>query len=150
MRYLPIARFVMVRERGPEYDSRPFMTDGRRAAAIFRSYLMPGCEEPAVEHFVVAALSIKHRVLSLHTVGVGCLSSTIVHPREVFAHAIAERAAGIIACHNHPSGDPTPSPDDIALTKRLADGGALLGIPVLDHLILGDESHVSLKERGVI
>ena len=102
------------------------------------------------EVFVIAMLTVRHRVLGLHTVSVGCLTSSLVHPREVFRPAImAGFCAALLLAHNHPSGDPEPSAEDLALTRRLAAAGTLLGIEVLDHLILGEAGRfVSLKERG--
>jgi DNA repair protein RadC len=81
---------------------------------------------------------------------VGCLTSSLVHPREVFQEAIVSRAAAIILFHNHPSGDPEPSAEDLSLTRRLASAGTLLGIEVLDHVVLGAGRVVSLKDRGVL
>ena len=83
-------------------------------------------------------------------VSVGCLTSSLVHPREVFKEALAARAAGLILFHNHPSGDPEPSAEDLALTRRLAQAGQLMGVEVLDHLVLGAGRFVSLKERGLL
>jgi len=85
-------------------------------------------------------------------VSIGCLNSSVVHPREVYKVAVLGNAAAIVACHNHPSGDAEPSADDVSLTRRLAAAGALMGIELLDHIILGDGTGawVSLKERGVL
>jgi DNA repair protein RadC len=103
------------------------------------------------EVFVVALLTVRHRVLGLHTVSVGCLPSSLVHPREVFKPAILAGSAALLLAHNHPSGDPEPSAEDIALTRRLTSAGQLLGIEILDHLILGEAGRfVSLRERGVL
>lgn len=148
---LPSIRFVMVRERGPEYESRPALRAGTDAIKVFRDYLGYGRgEEPAVEVFVAAYLSVRHKVIALHTISTGCLTSSLVHPREVFAPALTLRASAIVLAHNHPSGDPEPSAEDISLTRRLAQGGCLMGIEVLDHVVLGDGRAVSLHERGVI
>lgn len=80
----------------------------------------------------------------------GCLTASLVHPREVFREALAARAAALVLFHNHPSGDPEPSAEDLSLTRRLVSAGTLLGIEVLDHLVLGAGRFVSLKERGVV
>lgn len=93
-------------------------------------------------------LDIKHRVIGEHVVSVGHLSGAPVHPRELFREAVRRSSAAIVIAHNHPSGDPTPSGDDLALTKRLRNAGELLGIEVLDHVIIGDGAHFSLKESG--
>ncbi|MBT2290503.1 DNA repair protein RadC [Paenibacillus albidus] len=100
------------------------------------------------EHFVCLFLNTKNHVLAQETLSMGSLNASIVHPREVFRAAIKCSSASIICAHNHPSGDPTPSPEDIALTKRLQQAGEIIGIDVLDHLIIGDSSFVSLKEKG--
>ncbi len=101
------------------------------------------------EHFVVIALNTKNRVLSIKTISIGSLNSSIVHPREVFSNAIKIGASSIILVHNHPSLDPTPSKEDIRVTKRLVEVGEIVGIKVLDHIIIGD-SYVSLRERGLM
>jgi DNA repair protein RadC len=102
------------------------------------------------EEFWVLACDTKNRVTSESMITRGTLDASFVHPRDVFAFAILANAASIILVHNHPSGDPEPSPEDIALTRRMADGAHLLGIPVLDHLIIGAATYVSLAERGVV
>jgi DNA repair protein RadC len=102
------------------------------------------------EHFVAFYLDARNRVLARETISVGSLSASIVHPREVFAPALERRAASIIIVHNHPSGDPEPSDDDLALTRRLVEVGLLLGIEVLDHLVIGHGIYVSLKSRGLM
>jgi DNA repair protein RadC len=112
--------------------------------------LGPTLRDEKREHFIALLLDTKNGVLRSKTISVGDLSSSIVHPREVFTEAIRHSAASIIVCHNHPSGDPTPSPEDIAVTKRLIDAGELLGIEVLDHIVLGDNRWASLKEKGLI
>jgi DNA repair protein RadC len=102
------------------------------------------------EHFVAFLLDARNRVLARETISVGTLSASLVHPREVFAPAIERRAAAIIVVHNHPSGDPEPSADDLALTRRLVQAGILVGIEVLDHLVIGHGTYVSLKSRGLM
>lgn len=102
------------------------------------------------EHFVVIFLDTKNYVIGKKTIFIGSLNKAIVHPREVFKEAIKRSSASIICAHNHPSGDPTPSEQDIGLTHRLYEAGELIGIKVLDHLIIGDEQFVSLKEKGYI
>jgi DNA repair protein RadC len=100
------------------------------------------------EHFVGFYLNARNQLLARTLVSVGSLSASIVHPREVFEPAIVRGAAGVIVAHNHPSGDPEPSPEDIAVTRRLADAGTLLGIELLDHVIVAERGEVSLKARG--
>jgi DNA repair protein RadC len=100
------------------------------------------------EHFVCLFLNTKNHVIGQETLSMGSLNASIVHPREVFRAAIKRSSASIICVHNHPSGDPTPSPEDIHLTHRLAEAGSIIGIEVLDHIIIGDFKFVSLKEQG--
>lgn len=100
------------------------------------------------EHFVCLYLNTKNQVIHKQAVFIGSLHASIVHPREVYREALKRSAASIIAVHNHPSGDPTPSREDIEVTKRLAECGKIIGIDLLDHLIIGDNKFVSLKEKG--
>ena len=93
-------------------------------------------------------LDTKHRLIRTAVLSIGSLDTTIVHPREVFREAAAASAAAIVLFHNHPSGDPTPSPDDLALTARLMDAGAVMGIGVLDHVILAESRYFSVAEAG--
>lgn len=102
------------------------------------------------EHFVVLFLNTKNRVIGRQTLSIGSLNASIVHPREVFRAAIRRSSASILCAHNHPSGDPTPSPEDLQLTRRLAEAGELVGIELLDHIVIGDNRFVSLKELGVM
>lgn len=100
------------------------------------------------EHFVCLFLNTKNHVIGQETLSMGSLNATVVHPREIFRAAIQRSSASIICVHNHPSGDPTPSPEDIQLTARLSEAGEIVGIDVLDHIILGDRQYISLKEKG--
>lgn len=113
-------------------------------------YLLPRYGARPVETFGLLALDVRHRLKKEAVVSVGCLTSSLVHPREVFQEAVVARAAALILFHNHPSGDPEPSAEDIALTRRLASAGTLMGIEILDHVILGAGRFVSLKQRGVL
>jgi DNA repair protein RadC len=101
------------------------------------------------EHFVVLCLDTRNRLIGSRLVSVGSLDTSIVHPREVFKEAVSSCAASVIFAHNHPSGDPEPSKEDIELTRRLAKAGEIMGIDVLDHIIVCDESHLSLKARSL-
>jgi DNA repair protein RadC len=102
------------------------------------------------EHFIVVLLNARHEVLGIETVHIGSLNASIVHPREAFLPAVLASAASVIFVHNHPSGDPDPSPEDITITKRLKEAGDILGIGVLDHIIIGTYGVTSLREKGVI
>ena len=101
------------------------------------------------EHFLVILLDTRSRLIKVAEISVGSLDGSIVHPREVFKEAISATAASVIFVHNHPSGDPTASEDDVRLTKRLAEVGEIVGIDVLDHIIIGDKKFLSLKQEGL-
>jgi DNA repair protein RadC len=113
-------------------------------------YLMEEMRNLKKEHFVCLFLNMKNQVMGKETIFVGSLNASIVHPREIFRSAIKRSSASIICLHNHPSGDPTPSPEDIQVTKRLCEAGELMGIDVLDHIIIGDQTYISLKEKGLL
>ncbi|WP_058302213.1 RadC family protein [Gorillibacterium timonense] len=113
-------------------------------------FLMEDMRYLQKEHFVCLFLNTKNRVIARETLSMGSLNASIVHPREVFLAAIKRSSASIICVHNHPSGDPTPSPEDIELTDRLKEAGDIIGIDVLDHIVLGDRTFVSLKEKGYL
>ena len=102
------------------------------------------------EQFIIACLNTKNEPTNISVVSVGSLNKAIVHPREVFKTAILSNAASVMAFHNHPSGETTPSQQDIQLTNRLYEVGELLGIKLLDHLIIGDRTFTSLKEKGYL
>ena len=102
------------------------------------------------EKFLVLSLNSKNQLLNVETVFVGTLNSTVVHPREIFKSALKHAAAGIIVAHNHPSGDPTPSREDISATMTIKEAGQVMGIPLLDHLIIGHGRWTSLRANGVI
>jgi DNA repair protein RadC len=145
------ARLVAALELGSR-----LVAEGRGEAPCFRTpedagrYLLPRYAARPVETFGLLALDVRHRLRREAVVSVGCLTSSLVHPREVFQEAVVARAAALVLFHNHPSGDPEPSAEDLALTRRLAAAGTLMGIEVLDHVVLGAGRFVSLKQRGVL
>lgn len=102
------------------------------------------------EYFVEICVNTKNKPIAIHTVSIGTLYSATVHPREVFKAAVLSNAAAIILGHNHPSGDPSPSREDIDITKRLSDAGEILGITIMDHIIIGNGKGYSLKEKGLM
>lgn len=102
------------------------------------------------EHFMALLLNVKNRVLAREIISIGTLNTSSVHPRELFKPAVRRSAASVILVHNHPSGDPSPSNEDLEVTRRLVEAGKILGIQVLDHLIIGDKEFVSLKAMGHI
>ncbi len=112
------------------------------------SYLMEEMRYYKKEYFKIILLDAKNFIISLEEVSVGSLSASIVHPREIFHLPVKKSAAAIILAHNHPSGDPYPSNEDLEITTRLVKAGNLLGIVVLDHIIVGEEKYLSFKEMG--
>lgn len=134
---------------------------GRRVARLSREtsprflepqdtadYLMDRLRFLRQEHFVVLHLDTKNRLIGEETVSIGSLDTAIVHPREIFKTAVKRSAASIICAHNHPSGDPMPSFEDIEVTRRLVEAGRILGVEVLDHVVIGENCYVSIKEKG--
>jgi DNA repair protein RadC len=113
-------------------------------------YYRPRMKDLKKETFRCALLDTKNKIIKEEVVSIGSLSTSIVHPRDSFKSAIRESAAAVIFIHNHPSGDVKPSQEDILLTKRLVQAGDVLGIQVLDHIIIGDGSHFSFKDQGMI
>jgi DNA repair protein RadC len=112
--------------------------------------IYPRLREEKKEMFIELCLDTKNQVIKEETISIGSLNANVVHPREVFKIALAESAAHIIVAHNHPSGDPAPSREDIEITKKLVETGSIMGITVLDHVIIGDGRHFSMKEAGHI
>jgi DNA repair protein RadC len=127
-----------------EPTDRPQLLTPREVAM----YLLPEFGARPVEQFGIVLLDVKHRLIRTTVLTVGTLDRSVVHPREVFREAASARAAGIVLFHNHPSGDPTPSADDLSLTNRLVAAGTLMGIDVLDHVILTATRFVSVRELG--
>lgn len=121
-----------------------------RTAVEVYEILRPDLEQADQEHFIAILVDGKHRPIRRVLIGLGTVASVDVHPREAFREAIRSSACALFFAHNHPSGDPEPSPDDLSLTARLRDVGRLVGIPVLDHVIIAREGYVSLAERGLL
>jgi DNA repair protein RadC len=127
-------------------QARPYFGDSRQAGR----YLLPLYGSSSVEVFGALLLDVRHRLVRELVVSIGCLTGSLVHPREVFKEAVVSRAAYVLLFHNHPSGDPEPSDEDARLTKRLVEAGVLLGVEVVDHLILGAGGFISLRQRGLL
>ena len=142
---IPAVKIQLVKDGTINAAERPYISTPEDAAAIMR----PVVELLAEERMYVMLLSTKNRVNAIQEVSVGSLNASVVHPREIFKAAFLSNAAALILVHNHPSGDPTPSHEDVALTKAIVEAGKILDIPVLDHVIMGDR-YKSLKEMGVI
>lgn len=141
-----IVTIKMIREGSVLYDVRKISSPAD-AVELGRLFL----EDSDREQLVVCCLDTKNQPQSVNIASVGSLNSSIVHPREVFKAAVLSNAASILIFHNHPSGDPTPSNEDISITKRLKEAGKLMGIELLDHIIIGSEGrYCSLKEKDIV
>lgn len=144
---------VTKKKRPPSYKSEtrmPLTARGKRLGCSSEVWTeMKDLASSDREHLVAFDLDVRHRIIGgRRIVSIGCLTGVEAHPREVFKPAITNGAAAMIVCHNHPSGDPTPSREDIVLTKRLREVGDLVGITLLDHVVVATDGFVSLAERG--
>ena len=140
-----IVTIKMVKDSSFLYGKRK-ITSPTDAYEMGRNF-MDGADR---EELVVCCLDTKNQPLAINVVSIGSLNSSVIHPREVFKAAILSNSASIILYHNHPSGDPTPSTEDYAATQRIVECGKLMGIELLDHVIIGDGSFYSMKEKGII
>jgi DNA repair protein RadC len=132
-------------DAGADEKTKPILKSPEDVAAVVRSQL----KGKKKEHFVVLCLDTRNRLISCRPVSIGSLDTNIVHPREVFKEAVSCSAASVIFVHNHPSGDPEPSKEDVELTKRLVKAGEIVGIEVLDHIVVCDRRYLSLKARNL-
>lgn len=136
----------LVREQGPFYQAK--ITSSEDVVNLVNGQLdLENCDR---EHFIAIYMDRKGKVNAISTISIGSASSTIVHPREVFKPAMLASAASVILVHNHPSGEPTPSSEDIDITRRLIEAGNILDIKVLDHVIVGYGNNISLKSKGLM
>lgn len=142
---LQVVRIALVKERPLLYEGQRLTAPGQIRAA-FQSLL----GDADREYCVVFMLDGKNRISSCNIASIGSLNQAIVHPREVFKAAILSNAAAIIVAHNHPSGDPAPSREDREITRRLKEVGDVIGIRLLDHVIVGDDSYLSFTEQGLL
>ncbi len=145
MKRIAVVRVELVKEKN-------LLVENKRITSPETAYeiLMKHLGRPDREHFVMMCLNTKNEVTHIHTVSIGTLNTTLIHPRELFKTAILTNSAAIIIAHNHPSGDPTPSRQDIETTNRLDKAGEILGINILDHIICGSNSFTSLKAEGLM
>jgi DNA repair protein RadC len=107
-------------------------------------------KDKAKEHFKLILLNTRNKIIGLSTISIGTLNASLVHPREVFKDAIRHSASSVVVAHNHPSGNPEPSEEDLKITRRLVESGKILGIEVLDHIIIGKNAFISLKTKGLL
>ena len=144
---IPVYRVALVRERSLSQLQRPQIRGSYDAAQVLAAYLADADRE----HLVVLMLNPKHRLIGINTVSVGCLTTSLAHPRELFKPAIVANAAAVIVGHNHPSDDPALSAQDTSLSHRLHAAGELLGIRLLDHVIIGEADRwYSFQDAGVL
>lgn len=113
-------------------------------------YFIPKLLHETKEHFMIAILNTKNRIIATPIISIGSLSASIVHPREIFREALKYPCAAIILVHNHPSGDPNPSREDISCTEKIVKAGKIMDIPILDHLIIAQHNYLSMKDKGLI
>ena len=136
---------LVLKEEYKEYETRPRMSSPEKVYEILKP-MFPVDKEA----FFLLSLNTKNGITAIRTISIGSLNANIVHPRDVFRAALIDNAAHIIVAHNHPSGDPTPSREDIDITKKLVETGKIIGIAVLDHVIIGEGRHFSMQETGHI
>ncbi len=139
----PVFEEIAISEEMTKYFEGNSLRNSRDIYELF-SYL----SRETKEHFIAIHLDTKNKIVCVDTISIGSLTSSIVHPREVFKSVLLSSAASIAIVHNHPSGTPEPSKDDINITKRLKEAGDFLGIPVIDHIIIGNGCYISLIEKG--
>ena len=142
---LPRYRVSLVREGSRSSDHNAIRSPEDVFAIMDSEY-----ENAVVETAQMLALDTKNKVIGIFSLSIGSLNASIIHPRDVFQRAILSNAASVILVHNHPSGDPTPSPEDMELTRKLVEAGKMLDITVLDHVIVGEGAYISMKEHGNI
>jgi DNA repair protein RadC len=128
-------------------DLVPF--DIKNPEAVVKA-IRASVQDKAKEHFKLILLNSRNRVIGISTISIGTLTTSLVHPREVFKEALLHSAASVVLAHNHPSGDPEPSEDDLKITKKLVESGKILGIEVIDHIIIGKTNFYSFREKGLI
>ena len=143
---VPLYTTRLVREHTFSFPERTQVCSPEAVAAVLRSYF----ESRDREEFVVCLLDTANTLIGLHVASVGGLAASIVEPRQVFKAAVLANAASLLLAHNHPSGNPEPSREDVEITKRLVETGRLMGIPVHDHLIITGDGYTSLAERGLM
>lgn len=140
--YIPIVKLKMVKEKGLPYGEKKL--DGPEKVVELASLLLDGADR---EYLLVISVNAKTQPLALEIVSIGSVDTAFAVPRETFKHVVLSNAAGIFLVHNHPSGDCKPSKEDMQITKRMERAGEILGIPVIDHVVIGEREFYSLKER---
>jgi DNA repair protein RadC len=146
MKYIPVYRVELVRDRSLQMEPATKLESATQVASLIRDELLKADREK----LLCLMLNSRHALVGMEVVSVGTLTASLAHPREIFKGAILKNAAGIILAHNHPSGDPSPSEEDLRLTKRISQAAGLLGIELLDHLIVAEQGSYSFKTAGTL
>ena len=133
-----------------ELEKEPHKADDITDPQAVVRAIRASIKDKAKEHFKLIILNTRNKIIAITNVSTGTLSASLVHPREVFRDAIRYSASSVVLAHNHPSGDPEPSEEDLRITRRLIDAGRIIGIDVLDHIIIGKDNFTSFKEKGLI
>jgi DNA repair protein RadC len=141
------ACFELAKRENLEADEESF--DIKNPEAVFK-LMSSSIKDKAKEHFKLILLNSRNKKIGISTISIGTLTTSLVHPREVFKDAIMHSAASVILAHNHPSGDPEPSEDDLKITRKLVESGKILGVEVIDHIIIGKTNFYSFREKGLI
>jgi DNA repair protein RadC len=141
------ACFELAKRENLEADEESF--DIKNPEAVFK-LMSSSIKDKAKEHFKLILLNSRNKKIGISTISIGTLTTSLVHPREVFKDAITHSAASVILAHNHPSGDPEPSEDDLKITRKLVESGKILGVEVIDHIIIGKTNFYSFREKGLI
>jgi len=153
-KYIRVKNVYVIREETENYDPHIRWNSPEKVAKLLHGVFKT--LDDTREHFLCVTLNTKNELIEVNVISIGSINSNIVHPREVFYAAIADKAVSIILCHNHPSGDTAPSQNDIDITRKLVEGGRIIGIDVLDHIIIGEgpmkdrHAFLSTKEQNLI
>ena len=146
---ITLNKIILVKESAHRYNLQTRTIHGPADAAHVINTVL-NLQNEAQEVLVALLLNTKNDIVGIQEISRGSLSASIVHPREVFKAAILHNAAAIILSHNHPSGNPSPSREDLAVTERIANAGKILDIPLLDHVVIGDPNFISMREKDMI
>ena len=138
----------LVKEQGVNYNHNPKVTSPSEVVKVLNT--LYDLENEPTENMVMLLLDTKYKIIGSTLISKGTVNASLVSPREVFQQALLGNAVSILIAHNHPSGNPTPSNEDVEVTKRLVKGGKLIGVNLLDHIIIGDNKYLSLKEEGYL
>ena len=150
MKTVNFLKVVQVKESAARYDIGDGKVSSPDSAYSLIKKIFPELEDASEENLIMLSLNTKNVIVGAHHLSKGSLSASVVHPREVFKAALLNNASSFIIAHNHPSGVPDPSPQDIELTRTIAAAGDMMGIALLDHIIIGEGRFVSLNQEGLI